>query len=177
MRALLVGLGAVLALAGVAAAQTPADKLPKRAQCIVDQKPITPTAETPVIYVNGQAQFFCSAGCRTRFLGWPEKYVQTMVVKCTVQPYTTAHMDMARRTVVNNNLYYLCCEPCTGWMREKPQEYLHELKDPVSGHWFKVTEGSPREIVKSQVFLFESAQTKSDFDKDPAKFTVEFKRP
>jgi YHS domain-containing protein len=86
-------------------------------------------------------------------------------------------MDLARRSVVNNNLYYLCCEPCMGWMRDRPHVYFKELRDVVNGHWFKVSEASPKAIYRSQIFLFESAETKAEFDKDPAKYLLEFKRP
>ena len=90
---------------------------------------------------------------------------------------TNSGGGLARRSVVNNNLYYLCCEPCMGWMRDRPHVYLKELKDPVSGKWFKVAETSPKVLHKNQIFLFETPETRSAFDREPAKYVVEFKRP
>jgi YHS domain-containing protein len=169
--------GALLFAAAQVGAQTPTSTLPKRATCPVDGKPLLTTPQMPVVYVNGTPIVFCAAGCRDRFTVWPEKYVKGMVVQCTVQPNFKAHMDLGRRSSVNNNLYYLCCEPCVGWMRDKPQLYFKELKDPVSGKWFKVEEATPKSLVKGQVYLFENTECKATFDKNPAKYVVEFKRP
>jgi len=166
-----------LALAGGAAAQAPDEKLPRRAICPIDGKSLVPAAATPLVHVNGTPFFFCAEGCRSRFTSWPEKYVRGMSVFCTVQPNFKSHMDLARRSSVNNNLYYLCCEPCVGWMRDRPHLYLKDLRDVVSGKWFKVAETSPKSLFKGQVYLFDSAESKAAFDADPAKYVVEFKRP
>lgn len=150
--------------------------LPKRATCPVDYKAFVPTAQSVSILVNGAPKFLCSAGCRDRLIAWPEKYLKEETVKCTVQPQFRGHIDLPRRVEVNNGLYYLCCAPCTEWMREKPWLYVKELKDPVSGKSFSLTESSPRESVKGQVFVFESAETKAAFDKEPQKYVIPFRK-
>jgi YHS domain-containing protein len=170
-------LSVAAALAGGVWAQAPDDKLPRRATCPIEGKVLTPTPTLPLVYVNGTQFFFCAAGCRDRFTAWPEKYVKGMTVYCTVQPNFKSHMDLARRSSVNNNLYYLCCEPCVGWMRDKPHLYVKQLRDVVSGKWFQVTEANPKSLYKGQVYLFENAETKAAFDREPPKFVVEFKRP
>lgn len=150
--------------------------LPKRATCPVDIKAFIPNAQSVSILVNGAPKYLCSAGCRDRLIAWPEKYLKEETVKCTVQPEFKGHIDLPRRVEVNNGLYYLCCAPCTEWMRDKPWLYVKELKDPVSGKAFPIAETSPRASVKGQVFVFESADTKAAFDKEPTKYVIPFRK-
>lgn len=161
-------------LAGTAAAQgrTPS----KRVTCPVDYKAFAVTEQSPAILVNGEPRYLCSAGCRARLVGWPEKYLKGASVQCTVQPEFKGHIDLPRRVEVNNGLYYLCCAPCTGWLREKPWLYLKELKDPVTGKPFPLSEQSPMATVKGQVFVFESAESRAAFEKEPQKYVVPFRK-
>lgn len=172
-RHLVPGLGVAVALAGSAAGQNSAP--PKRAVCPVDGKAVLVAPQTPIILVNDVPRYFCAPSCRDRFVGWPEKYVKE-TVNCTVQPNFKGHIQLSRRAEVNNNLYYLCCEPCVGWMREKPHLYLKEVRDPVSGIVFKVTETTPKVLVKGQVFLFEKDETRAAFEKEPARYVVAFRK-
>jgi YHS domain-containing protein len=75
--------------------------------------------------------------------------------------------------VVNNGLWYLCCPNCTDSAPKDPA-LVKSLTDVVSGKPFKGTETSPRSDYKDQVYVFESAETKAAFDKDPAKYAVIF---
>jgi YHS domain-containing protein len=165
-----------LALGAVRLTSAQEVKLPKRIICPVDYKSFAPTAQSAFILMNGEPKYLCSTGCKDRLVVWPEKYLKTETVKCTVQPNFNSHIDLPRRVEVNNGLYYLCCAPCVGWMQEKPWLYLKEIKDPVSGKPFTVAETSPRSNVKGQVYLFESAETKATFDKEPAKYVIPFRK-
>ena len=161
---------------GTAAVPAPSVKLPARATCPVDGKSFAPSVQSPNILVNESTRYFCSAGCRDRFLSWPEKYLRTETIYCLVQPSVKSHIDLPRRVELNNGLYYLCCEPCTQWMRDKPWLYVSELKDPVSGQYFQLAEGAPRSVFKGQIYLFASPETKSKFDAAPEKYTLVFHR-
>jgi len=172
-------LAAALTLAGGAAGVlVRADDLPlpKRATCPVDIKAFIPNAQSVYILVNDSPRYLCSSGCRDRLIAWPEKYLKGETVKCTVQPEFKSHIDLPRRVEVNNGLYYLCCAPCTEWMRDKPWLYVKELRDPVSGKTFKIAETSPRAAVKGQVYVFESAETKAAFDKEPQKYVIPYRK-
>ena len=168
----------ILALALGAVRLTAAEepKLPKKATCPVDYKAFVPTAQSAFILMNGEPKYLCSTGCKDRLVVWPEKYLKSETVKCTVQPNFTSHIDLPRRVEVNNGLYYLCCAPCVGWMHDKPFLYVKELKDPVSGKTFTVSETSPRSDVKGQVYLFESAESKAAFDKESVKYVIPFRK-
>src|SRR5579883_2489112 len=168
LSAALVVAGATYGAAdGTVTTPAPSAKLPTRATCPVDGKAFAPSAQSPVIMINESARYFCSAGCRDRFLGWPEKYLRTETMYCLVQTSVKSHIDLPRRVELNNGLYYLCCEPCTQWMRDKPWLYISELKDPVSGQYFHLAEGAPRTVFKGQIYLFASPETKSKFDSAP----------
>jgi YHS domain-containing protein len=172
-----VGLLILLASAVVAGAALAQDaKAPKRAMCPVDYKQMVVTPQSVSILVNGAPKYLCSTQCRDKMVVWPEKYLKGEVVQCTVQPEFKGHIDMPRRVEVNNGLYFLCCAPCTDWLRDKPWLYVKELRDPVSGKSFAVMETSPKSMVKGQVFLFESAENKATFDKDNAKYLVPFRK-
>jgi YHS domain-containing protein len=153
----------------------PSSKLPKKATCPVDGKSVDVTAQSPVIYVNDTPRVFCSTACRDKFAGWPEKYVKETVF-CSVQPNFKGWIQTSRRMEVNNNLYFLCCEPCVGYMREKPWFYLKETQDPMNGHWFKPSEATRRSDFKGQIYLFETPETKTQFDKEPEKHVLLFRR-
>ncbi|MCC2670325.1 MAG: hypothetical protein K0Q72_2796, partial [Armatimonadetes bacterium] len=113
-----------LALGTVAAGFAQETKLPKKVLCPVDYKTFAPTAQSVSVMVNDQPHYLCSAGCKDRLIVWPEKYLKTETVMCTVQPNFKGHIDLPRRVEVNNGLYYLCCAPCVGWMHDKPWLYL-----------------------------------------------------
>lgn len=169
-----ISLAATLAMTG-GWAQSAAQKLPIRALCTTDSKALAVDSRTVRLWVNGQPRFFCSPGCRDKFASFPEKYVRETVY-CTVQPNFKGFVQRTRRAVVNNSLYYLCCEPCVGWMRDQPWLYLKELQDPVTGKWFKPGEESPRSTLERQVYLFENTENKAAFDLAPASFAVRYKR-
>jgi len=176
MNKLIASTATALTLATAALAQAPL-RLPKRVLCPVDGKNVEVAAATPTVIVNGIPQSFCAASCRDRFAAWPEKYVKGPVY-CTVQPNFKGWFQVSRRVEVNHGLYYLCCDPCVGYMREKPWFYLKEaeIRDAVSGRPFKPAESSLRSDYKGQIYLFESAETRAQFDKEPQKFAILFRR-
>lgn len=177
MRHTLHLLGTITMVAGLgagAAAQTA--KPAKRVMCPVDYKAFGATEQSATILVNGAPKYFCSTACRDKVVTWPEKYFKAEAVQCTVQPEFKGHIDLPRRVEVNNGLYYLCCAPCTEWLRDKPWLYVKELKDPVSGKSFTPLETSPISRIKGQVFVFESAESKRTFDKDSPKYVIAFRK-
>ncbi len=172
---MMVGLAALFAVPAGAQKEADSKIFPRSAFCAVDGKTLAPKAETLMFWVNGKQKFFCSPACRDKFVQRPEPYVRETVY-CTVQDWFKGYIQPGRRAEVNNCLYYLCCDPCVGWMRDKPWLYLKEAQDPVSKKWFKVIEDNPRSSIAAQVFLFENAETKALFDKEPAKYVVPFRK-
>lgn len=172
----LLSLCLLLMATAVAAQQPPPSKPSKKPPtCPVDQKFLRPAPDAPTLRVHDTAWQFCSPACREKFLAWPEKYVRD-VVYCPVQPSFKAWIQRPRRAEVNNGLYYLCCDPCVGWIKDKPWLYFRELPDPVTGKSFAPSETSPRTTYQGQVYLFESAETRGAFDKEPARYAIIFKR-
>lgn len=155
------------------AGSKPAPTRPR--DCPVDARPVRASPESPQLRVHDHPWYFCSPGCRERFLAWPEKYVK-LVLHCPVQPGFKAWIQRSRRAEVNNGLYFLCCDPCVGWIRDKPWLYFKELPDPVSGKPFAPTESSPRLVHQGQVYVFASEETRSQFQQDPQKYVVLFRR-
>jgi YHS domain-containing protein len=181
MGALLAG-GVALGAASYAAepgrAKPGRAPIPKKAACLVDYTQFNVTPQSLAVYINDSPRFFCSAVCRSKFASWPEKYARDLVVYCTVQPNFKGWIQLSRRLEVNNGLYYLCCDPCVGYMRDKPWFYLKETEilDPINGHWFKPVEGTPRTNFKGQIYLFETGESKAAFDKEPDRYALVFRR-
>lgn len=46
----------------------------------------------------------------------------------------------------------------------------------MSGKPFAVTETSPMSTVKGQVFLFESPESRTAFEKEPQKYVIPFRK-
>lgn len=46
----------------------------------------------------------------------------------------------------------------------------------MNGHWFKGSKDSPRVVLNRQIFLFESAESKAQFDKAPEKYVLPFRK-
>jgi YHS domain-containing protein len=75
--------------------------------------------------------------------------------------------------VLNNGLWYLCCPNCVDSAPKDPA-LLKSLTDVVSGKPFKATDASPRSEHQGQHYVFESAETRAAFDKEPGKYAVIF---
>ncbi len=161
-----------------------ADAPAKPAICLVDAKRIeppkagvvTPPTESLSVMINDVPHALCSRSCRDRFAGWPEKYLGGERPACTVQPNFKGFFQLSRRVEINNRLYYLCCEPCVGWLRDKPWLYLKELPDPVTGAVFKLTEQALRSDVGGQLYFFASPEQKAAFDREPMRYAIRFRR-
>ncbi len=164
---LLVAAGAALALAGSLTAVRAED--PKKAKCVVSGQEINVTDKTPTITVNGEKQYFCCNNCPKAFAANPEKYIKA-AGNCPVNKAGAAKVEAKERVVLNNNLFYFCCGGCPGAFAKEPAKFVKELKDPVSGKAFAVKADSPHASYKGSHFLFASAETKAEFEKDPAKY-------
>ena len=159
---------ALFLVGGVAVSSAPA----KTAKCIVSGKEIEVTEKTPRVLVQGKAQYFCCENCPKAFAKEPEKYVKE-VGKCPILGTPVMNPNSGERVVLNNALWYLCCANCTDGA-PKEAALLKSLTDVVSGKAFKGSDESPRSVYKEQQYVFESADTKAAFDKDPAKYAVVF---
>ena len=73
----------------------------------------------------GRELYFCSPGCREKFLGDPEKYVprQTTDPVCgmTVDPASAKHL-----AVVGGQTHYFCCEGCKSKFVADPSAFLEK---------------------------------------------------
>jgi len=144
----------------------------KKAKCVVSGKEIEVTDKTPKVSVQGKTQYFCCENCPKAFAKEPEKYVKE-VADCPILGTQVNSPNAVGRVVLNNGLWYVCCPACVDGVA-KDEKVLKALTDVVSGKTFKATEQSPRTEYKTQLYLFETAETKTAFDKEPAKFAVVF---
>jgi YHS domain-containing protein len=81
-----------------------------------------------------------------------------------------ARADVQMRTVVNNNLYYVCCPGCD--VTSDPAGTLKKLVDPVTKKEFNVTAKSPRADYMGQIYYFAGPESKAEFGKSPEKYAV-----
>lgn len=172
MKALLLALlGTTLLAVSLSGAQgAPAQK----AKCIVSGQEIEVSDKTAKSFVQGKPVYFCCDKCPTAFAKNPEKFVKN-VGDCPVLGTPVSEPKAVERVVINNGVWYLCCAGCTDQLGKTPA-VVKQLEDVVSHKMFKVTETSPRSDYKEQVYLFENAETKATFEKDPAKYAVVFAR-
>lgn len=168
-------LTAAVLIPGAARAQSSTEVLPKKAVCPVDSKSVEVTPQSLHIYVNGKPKFFCGTACRDKFVSRPEGYVREAYF-CAVQPSIKSFIIPTRRIEVNNNLYYVCCDPCVQGFRREPFFFVKETVDPVSNKWFKPAQNSPKSVVKEQIFLFESPEDKAAFEKEPEKYILPYRK-
>src|SRR5687767_5889631 len=114
-----------LALAAAAAAlvlsATAARATDEKAKCPVSGKEFTVTETTPTVLVNGQKVQFCCANCPKAFAANPEKYIAS-AGNCPVAG-DGARAARDARTVINNNLYYVCCPGCTEGLVKTPGQF------------------------------------------------------
>ncbi|MGV3722750.1 MAG: hypothetical protein ACO1SX_17745 [Actinomycetota bacterium] len=142
----------------------------KKAKCVVSGKEIEVTDKTLKVSVQGKTQYFCCENCPKAFAKEPEKFVKD-VADCPILGSAVNSPNAAERLVLNNGLWYVCCPACVDGVA-KNEKVLKALTDVVSGKAFKASEQSPRTEYKAQLYLFENAETKAAFDKEPARFAV-----
>lgn len=164
-------LGAALLAVSLSGAQGASEK---KAKCVVSGQEIEVTDKTAKSFVQGKPVYFCCDKCPMAFAKNPEKFVKN-VGDCPVLGTPVSAPKATERVVVNNGLWYLCCAGCTDQVGANPT-VLKQLEDVVSHKTFKVTSNNPRSDYKEQVYLFENAENKAAFDKDPAKYAVVFAR-
>jgi YHS domain-containing protein len=162
-------LAACLSVAGSLAAQG------EKAKCPVAGKEFTVTAETKSVVVNGQKVSFCCANCPKAFAANPEKYLK-QAANCPVNKNDPANVAKESRTVINNGLYYVCCPGCSQPLATNPANFVKKLQDPVTGKEFTTpTADSPRAEASGQIYLFASPASKAAFEKERAKYVIEYK--
>jgi YHS domain-containing protein len=160
--------GATLLAASLAGTSIAAEQ---KAKCAVSGAEVVVTEKTAKTTVQGKPVYFCCDKCPTAFAKTPEKFVKDLG-ECPVQVGTAiSAAEASKRVVLNNGLWYLCCEGCVGALKNAPVK-VKELEDVVSHKKFKVTADSPRSDYKEQVYLFANAENKTAFDKEPAKYAV-----
>jgi YHS domain-containing protein len=160
------GVIAAFALNGPVRAEDP--------KCPVSNMPVKVTAETPTVKVNGNKVVFCCKNCAGAFAGEPEKFVKELG-KCPMNPNGGAKVAANTRVVLNNDLFYFCCPNCVNGFKGAGAAKVAELTDPVTKKAFKPSADSPRAEVKGQIYLFASAESKAEFEKDSAKYVVAYK--
>jgi YHS domain-containing protein len=146
----------------------------QKARCIVSGKEIEVTAKTPKVFVQGKPHYFCCENCPKGFAKNPEKWVKDPG-KCPVLQEAIPQAEANLRLIVNNGLWYTCCPGCKDGLPNTPDK-LKKLEDVVSGKSFTVTDSSPRLEHQSQLYIFESAETKAAFEKEPAKYVLLYAR-
>src|SRR5205085_1379868 len=83
---------------------------PGKTTCPVNGGAITVGPATPRELVNGNPVYFCCNDCIKTFRGDPEKYLLLADKGSCPLTNNPARGDAQLRRVVNNHLYYLCCE-------------------------------------------------------------------
>ena len=159
--------------AGLAAALMALPSMAQKADlCIVDGKQQTKGGS--VVSVNRKRLALCSRGCLAKFQKTPEKYLKT-VAHCPVLENPVAMIKPERRIVLNNNLYYFCCDGCHGGFLQTPDK-IKKIKDVVNGEIFEAGSTSPHVEHQGQHYLFVTDETKATFEKEPGKYVVGFGR-
>jgi YHS domain-containing protein len=158
--------GAALCLALAASAE---DK--KEAVCPVSGQKVVVTKDANRVVVNHEEQYFCCANCPKAFAADPEKFIKK-AGNCPVNKAGAAKVSKESRVVVNNGLFYACCANCPKAITAEPTKFL-KLKDPVNGK--AVNSSAHRLTHNGQIYVFESADSKAAFEKEPAKYVVQYK--
>ncbi len=87
---------------------------------------------TPHRHVHEGREFgFCSAGCRTKFVAGPEKYLTT------VDPVCGMSVDRARAKWMSKHAgqrFYFCSEGCQKKFEAEPERWLAAAGDTVQAH-------------------------------------------
>ena len=161
------------ALLSLAAASSVVGAAAEKGKCAVSGKEIEITEKTPRSSIQGKAVYFCCENCPKAFAKTPEKFVKGDLGKCPVQGSDAVTVDAGMRRVINNGVWYVCCPGCADSVATSPA-VLKSLNDVVSNKTFTATASSPKVEYKGQVYLFQNAETKAQFEKDPAKYALVF---
>jgi len=91
-----------------------------------------------------------------------------------VCPLKKAHRDseiIARPVRVNGIQVYACDDANLALLKKNPPKYLEgDLTDPVNGKHFTIGPKTPWAEHGGNLFLFNSAESKAAFMKEPAKY-------
>ena len=142
--------------------------------CPVDRKAVANPAKATRVVINGRRNYFCGPKCVAAFRKNPEKYVTPAIAgDCPILGTPVADIIPDHRRVVNNNLYYLCCEGCANSIATS-FTHLKRQPDPVTGEVFEVNSNSPRLDYQGQHYFFALDDNKKAFEKNPGKYAVVF---
>jgi YHS domain-containing protein len=170
-RWLAVAVSCAVVTAGLALRPSVADPA-KEITCPVMGHAFEVSSTTPYRMVNGKPIHLCCPGCVPAFDSDPEQYVAKVAgLTCPVMPGSPVKPSKSLRVLVNDGYFYLCCGGCPAAVTGAPEKYItYELRDPVSGRMFKVSTGQPRLEHQGVHYFFATSETKSAFEKDPAKY-------
>jgi len=75
---------------------------------------------------NGKTYYFCSAGCKEKFMNNPEEYLKDAQeqVTCPVTGETIAKGDAAGSMEYKGKTYYFCCAGCIAKFKADPEKYI-----------------------------------------------------
>jgi len=145
---------------------------PQKAKCVVSGKEIEVGDKTPRVAIQGKLHYFCCENCPKAFAKTPEKFVKDGG-NCPILGSKNDTIDVKNRVVVNNGLWYVCCAGCSDGVTTSTV-VLKGLRDVVTGKQFDGKASSPKSTFQGQHYLFESAESKAAFDKEPAKYAVAY---
>jgi YHS domain-containing protein len=162
--AILVVSSGLLALGAVAV------RADAEATCPVSGHKMKVTDKTVTLTVNGQKQYFCCANCPTAFVKEPAKFIKTEMT-CPVMKGNKVNLATGPRVAINDQLLVTCCGGCPNAIVANPSKYVTELRDPVNGKTFKLTENAPHSMYKGVHYFFASEDDKKTFDADQEKYS------
>jgi YHS domain-containing protein len=81
-----------------------------------------------------------------------------------------AVLDSAHEARVNHEIYFLSSRAARDAFRREPLRYCGLVTDPVSGERFRPSAASPRAVHLGRPYYFRSAETRSRFTREPARF-------
>jgi YHS domain-containing protein len=171
-RILSIAVAAAVLIGGHSLRAAIAQEAAKEAVCPVMGSKFKVGKDTQFTMVNGQAVYFCCAGCPEAFAKEPEKYVQKVgALTCPVMDDHAVKPAKSLRILVNDGYYYVCCAGCPSMLVDAPEKYVtYELSDPVSKKLFKISSNQPHVEYKGVHYYFADAQSKATFEKSPDKF-------
>lgn len=138
-------------------------------RCAVARAKLSTTVRP--VYVNGTPVGFCCTKCPNTFSKAPETYLSDFTPSL-VCPVTrkAAKVDAGLRAYVNHEIFYFADDAARRKFRAAPLKYVGLVTDPVSKARFKPTAASPRAEWESRPFFFQSAENRTRFAEEPAKY-------
>jgi len=90
---------------------------------------VEPAADTPTAEQGGHIYHFCSAHCRTKFLGDPDAFVSATDPVCGMKVDRATARFMAKH---EGERFYFCSQSCHEKFEAAPEDYLGDRPEPKS---------------------------------------------